>query len=338
MTFAVPLFLIATLATAIPVVLHMINRQKAKELPFSTLRFLRLSVQKTRRRKRIHDVLLMLIRAAVLLLIAVGLAKPTLTNLSSLWGGADTAVAVILDNSASMGTVDQGQVRFRTALRAAEQIVGELHEGDQVALLRTGGPTFPEEGRLDRTQEQVRQMLLQWTNAPSRTSGVSYERADLAVKLQQARSLLAKSEAANKQIYMLSDLQKLSWESSASDPLSLRERAGARASQSRDETQGPHPDPLPEGEGNDIPIIFVDCHRAPKPNVAVQDVSLSTAVPVAGLPIEVTVELFNAAPVPQQARSSTPGRVGPSPLGICIVTPTTSRPARRRPRSAAASG
>ena len=34
MTFAAPLFLLAALAAAIPVVLHMINRQKAKELPF----------------------------------------------------------------------------------------------------------------------------------------------------------------------------------------------------------------------------------------------------------------------------------------------------------------
>ncbi len=50
-----PWFLLATLAAVIPVILHLINRQRAKDLPFSTLRFLRISVQKTRRRKRIHD-------------------------------------------------------------------------------------------------------------------------------------------------------------------------------------------------------------------------------------------------------------------------------------------
>jgi len=285
MTFAVPLFLIATLAAAIPVVLHMIHRQKAKELPFSTLRFLRLSVEKTRRRKRIHDVLLMVLRAAVLLLLAMGLARPTLTSLSSLWGGADTAVAIILDNSASMGMVDQGQVRFRTALGAAEQIVGQLREGDQVALFLTGGPPLPELGKLDRTQEQVRQMLLQWLNAPSPTGGVSYERADLTVKIQQARTLLAESEAASKQIYVLTDLQRLSWESSGSGERLAA--AGTAAS--------------PAGEEN-IPIILVDCNRAPAPNVAVAGVSLATAVPVAGLPVKATAELFNAAPDAQQRR------------------------------------
>ena len=59
MTFAAPLFLLAALAAAIPVVLHLVSRQRAKDLPFPTLRFLKLSAEKTRRRKRIHDALLM---------------------------------------------------------------------------------------------------------------------------------------------------------------------------------------------------------------------------------------------------------------------------------------
>ena len=293
MTFGLPLFLIASLAAAIPVVLHMINRQKAKELPFSTLRFLRLSVQKTRRRKRIHDLLLMLIRAAVLLLIAVGLARPTLTSLGSLWGGADTAVAIILDNSASMGTVDQGEVRFRTALGAAEQILDQLGQGDQVALLLSGGPTFPEEGKLDRTHERVRQMLGQWSGSPLKTAGVSYERADLGVKLQQARALLGKSDAANKQIYVLSDQQRLCWDSleAAGEP-GAEDRPGE---DNRDVDQR-------QREILEIPVIFVDCNRAPKPNVAVAGVTLATEMPVAGMPIRVTAELFSASSVVQAPR------------------------------------
>ena len=144
MTFGALPFLLAGLAAAIPIVLHMIHRRKVKDLPFPTLRFLRLSVEKTRRRKRIHDLFLMLLRMAVLILIALGLAKPTLTSLSSLWGGGGSAVAIILDNSASMGVVDQGpdreQIRFRTALRAAEQIMDELRDGDRVmSICRSNG-------------------------------------------------------------------------------------------------------------------------------------------------------------------------------------------------------
>ncbi|HUT93435.1 MAG TPA: BatA and WFA domain-containing protein [Thermoguttaceae bacterium] len=282
MTFGAIGFLFAAAAAIIPVVLHMINRQRAKDLPFSTLRFLRISVEKTRRRRRIQDIFLMLLRMAVLVLIALGLAKPTLTSLKSLLGGgANTAVAIILDNSASMGTIDNDRIRFETALGAATQIMDELQDGDQVALYLTGGPDFPELGKLDRSHEKVRQILSQ--------CAVSYERADLAVKVHDARKLLVKSEAPNKEIFVISDLQELSWEG-----LKKEEAApGGDASEASLSDE--------EREIRDVPIILVDCHRAPKPNVAVVDVDLRTVVPVAGVPVQATVELVNAASVAQTA-------------------------------------
>src|SRR5262245_21116482 len=110
MTFAAPLFLLAAFPGLIPVVLHLIHRQKAKEVRFSTLRFLRISVQRTRRRKYVEDVSLLVVRVAVLLLIAVGLARPALSSLAVLWGrGQTTAIAIVLDNSASMAVADGGR-------------------------------------------------------------------------------------------------------------------------------------------------------------------------------------------------------------------------------------
>lgn len=272
MSFAAPLFLLAALAAAIPVVLHMINRQRAKDLPFSTLRFLRLSVQKTRRKKQVHDILLMVLRAAVLFLIAAGLAKPTVTKLSSLWGGAHKAVAVILDNSASMGMIDKDRPRFDTASAAAAQILDELNEGDEAALFVTGGPTYPELGKLYRTQEQIRQILAQ--------SRVSYQRADLAVELKKARELLLNSTAPNKQIYVISDMQKVSWEN-----LKNTEKEST---------------PIVDDQPPSIPIILINCDRAPKPNVAVQGLELEADAPVTGFPVKASVELLNTSPVSQQ--------------------------------------
>ena len=328
MTFAAPLFLLAALAAAIPVMLHMINRQKAKELPFSTLRFLKISVQKTRRRKRIHDVLLMLLRASMLLLIAAGLAKPAVTNLSSLWGGAHAAAVIILDNSASMGMIDQDRVRFETATAAAAQILEQLTDGDQVAILPTNGRAFPDSDKLDRSQETARQVLAQCR--------VSYERANLAAKVRHARALLAESEAPNRHIFVLTDMQKLSWEGmggkgrgmgdegrgtgdevAATLPSPNGRAAGGEGRANNDNghaqpqstptlsedekepatANSPAPSPSPP-----IPLIIVDCNRTPKPNVAVQGVDLQAAVPVAGLPVKATVTLLNTSIVPRQPR------------------------------------
>ncbi len=278
MTFLELPFLLAALAAAIPVILHMINRQKVKDLPFPTLRFLKISVEKTRRRKQIHDVFLMLLRAAVLVLIAFGLAKPTVTHLGTLLaGGARAAVVIILDNSASMGMIDPQRPRFDVALGAARQVLDELGDGDLVALWLTGGPVRGEE-RLERSQEKVLQLLGE--------ARVSYQRANLAQLVQRAREVLAASTAVNKQIYVISDFQALSWEGLQNPGQSAAEEGQLTEEQLKTLR---------------IPVICVDCNRAPKPNVAIQRVTLETAVPVAGVPVKAIVDLFNAATVPQSA-------------------------------------
>jgi hypothetical protein len=285
MTFAAPLFLMAALAAAIPIVLNMLDRRNAKEAPFPTLRFLKLSAEKTRRRKRIHDVLLTAIRAALLLLVAIGLARPTISTLGALWGSAPTAAVIILDNSASMGMIDRDHVRLDTASAAATQILDQLTEGDQVALLPTCGPMLSGPPKLDRTQDSVRQML--------GACRVSYERADLASKLRQARKLLAGSDAPNKQIYVLTDMQRAAWEQGAVVGGQGSDTANQQSSVNNQRPQIPNPQSL-------ISVILVDCNRAPKPNVAVQGIDVETAIPLVGLPVKATATMLNTSTVAQQ--------------------------------------
>jgi len=313
MTFLAPWFLIAVLAGAIPVVLHMIQRRRATELPFPTLRFLRASVEQTRRRRRIRDLLLMVLRVAALVLVAVGLARPTITGFSRLWGaGLRSAVVVVLDNSASMGAVDMERARLETARAAVRQILDQLGETDQVALVVIGGAEAAQPGRLERTQEGIRQRLARCR--------ASYEGADLVAKVDEARKLLASSDAANKQIYVVTDMQARSWESATSDP--NRDRAtrnggpcsvvaegsdyGKSATTERGppyqgaEMPGETGPPLADGRGSDwMTVIVVDCHRSPKPNVAVARVRLVMALPIAGVPVRATVELRNASSIAQ---------------------------------------
>ena len=297
MTFAAPLFLLAALAAAIPVVLHMNNRQKAKELPFSTLRFLKISVQKTRRRKRIHDILLMALRASLLLLIAGGLARPAVTNLSSLWGGSHSAAVIVLDNSASMGMVDQDRIRFDTATSAAGQILDQLGDGDQVAMLLTCGPVFPDSDKLERTQDTVRQVLSQCR--------VSYERANIGLKIQQARKLLADADATTKQIYVLCDMQKLSWEGMKKGTGDERKEEKGKDKDAKDKDTKQAEASESETEEPAEPestVIVVDCNRTPKPDMTVQGVSLEAVVPVAGLPVKATATMLNASTVSLKPR------------------------------------
>lgn len=267
MTFAAPLFLMAMLAAVIPIVLHMINRQKAKTIPFSTLRFLRLSVQRTRRRQYLHDVLLLLLRVAALLLIAIALAKPTISQFGNLFGRkAASAVVIVLDNSASMSTIDEGGARWDVAMRASEQLLDQLGDNDSVALLLTCGPPRPELNRLYRNQDVIRQTLDECK--------ASSARADLALRLETAEKLLAESDAPNREIYVITDMQSISWETLK--PPDAEAAAGAP------------------------PVILVDVHREILPNVAVKEIELHSAGPVAGVPIQVSVDLQGDQSVEQQ--------------------------------------
>jgi hypothetical protein len=275
MSFAAPLFLLALFAGIIPVLVHLIHRQKATELPFATLRFLKVSVQRTRRRKYLDDVSLLAVRIAALALIAFGLAKPAVTSLGVFGGrGQSKAVVIVLDNSGSMALLDAGRPRFETGKRAAEQVLDALHDGDSVALLPTGGPPAPEHGKLYHSHETVRQALAQCQ--------VTGARADLAGKLQVARSLLAESEAPNREIYVITDNQALSWDG-------LRQPGAAGEEGSGDTTS------------KEVPVVLiVDVNRDPVPNVALRSIEVHSPAPVAGVPARAVVEVFNTSVIPQQ--------------------------------------
>jgi hypothetical protein len=267
MSFLAPLFLAATLAGLIPVVLHLIHRHKAPEVKFATLWFLRRSVERTRRRKYLDDVSLLLVRALVLVLLAIGLAGPVVTVVKGFWGrGRTSAIAIVFDNSASMAIMDGGQTRVETARHAAEQVLDTLHDGDAVAFLPTGGPPAPENGKLSHSHETVRQALA--------ACRISHERADLVSRLAQARALLREADTPNKEIYILTDNQAISWEGL------------------EQESEGPAP--------TAVPVILVNIGGDPAPNVALREARLEAPALAVGVPLAVSVELVNGSNLPQQ--------------------------------------
>jgi hypothetical protein len=268
MTFGLPLFLIAALAGIIPVLFHLISRRKAVNLPFSTIRFLRISVQRTRRRKRLHDLWLLLVRVSVLVLIAIALARPAMSRLNGFLSRGNAAVVVVLDNSLSMGTQVQGRTRFDAATQAVEQLLNRLRDGDEIAFLPTNGPLSPASEQLSHRQETVWHAL-----AACRLSG---ERADFASRLRRAHELLESAESPNKEIYVGSDMQAIGWK--GLQPTTEAENAPTRP----------------------IPVGLIDVHLADVPNVAIRSVDLRGVVPVAGLPLQVNVEVFNASSIAQQ--------------------------------------
>ena len=76
MSFLYPAFLLGALAIAIPIVLHLLRRDVAPEVPFTAVRLLHRAPVERADRRRLRDLLLLAARVAALLLLAAAFARP----------------------------------------------------------------------------------------------------------------------------------------------------------------------------------------------------------------------------------------------------------------------
>jgi len=128
MSFLYPAFLIGGLAIAIPIVLHLLRRDVAPEVPFTAVRLLRKSPVERSRRRRLRDLMLLAARVAALLLLAAAFARPYSPRAEA----AATGLRIVaVDVSFSMGAPG----RFQRALELARQAVNEAGFAEPVAVM-----------------------------------------------------------------------------------------------------------------------------------------------------------------------------------------------------------
>jgi len=131
MSFLAPLFLLGGLAVALPVVFHLIRRTTRERTPFSSLLLLRPTPPRLTRRSRIEHWLLLLLRAAVVCLLALAFARPFFRSQG---GQPDPAAGrrklILVDTSASMRRANL----WTDARQKVDALVRDAKPGDQVAL------------------------------------------------------------------------------------------------------------------------------------------------------------------------------------------------------------
>ena len=133
MGFVAPLLLIGLGALAIPVLIHLIQREKKRVVEFPSLMFLRRIPYQSVRRRRIRHWALLLMRLAALLLIVAAFARPFFrrqTLAAATQNGAREAV-ILVDTSYSMGYGS----RWTKAQAAARSAIDGLRAGDRASLV-----------------------------------------------------------------------------------------------------------------------------------------------------------------------------------------------------------
>ena len=132
------------LSLAIPIIIHLVHRRKAKPMPFSTLRFLQMVDQRVARRQRLRELLLLALRMLLLAALIGALERPMLHSGSFKGAGLPTTVAILLDDTASMQAVKQGSSAFSRARDGALQVLDGLkNEDSAVVTLATRPATRP---------------------------------------------------------------------------------------------------------------------------------------------------------------------------------------------------
>ena len=270
MGFVAPLVLMGLAALAIPVLIHLIQRERKRVVEFPSLMFLRKIPYQSVRRRRIRDWMLLMLRLAALALIVTAFARPFFKR-DSLAAAAQQGareVVILVDTSYSMGYGD----RWQRARSAAADAIAALGAGDRASLVffssgaevvvRSAG----DRGRLD---------------AGLATAAVGAGATRYAPALKLAGSLLGESALPRREIILISDFQRRGWEQTPGrDDVKLPERTTLT------------PVSVASGETSNLAVTPVSLQRSRFENhdrvtVTAGVVNHSTAVARATLALEV---------------------------------------------------
>ncbi len=144
MSFVVGLALAVAALVAAPFLAHLLRRSRADEREFPPAHLVPTVEPVARQRSRIEDRVLLAVRAAMILALAVLGATP-LVRCSRLsiarQSGGSVALAVVIDDSLSMrARLPSGKSRFDRAVSGASDLLAAAREGDAVAIVLAGAP------------------------------------------------------------------------------------------------------------------------------------------------------------------------------------------------------
>ncbi len=266
MQFLHALFLAGTATFAIPVLIHLIFRIRHRKVEFSSLRFLQQSVLKQSQRLRWRDLLLLLLRCAACILIALAFSRPSRPDFAlAATGKLHEDLVLVLDDSPSLLAQDGPTLRWQSLLERVKQEIAAHPAGDRLGLVLASEPNKPEI-ELSSNFGAVAGAL--------QRERPSFKRGDLAQALNTAVDLLASSTQPARRVVLYTDLQANQIERGAWATLAQKAATTAGGVSVQIQTpSGTQPSRLP--------------------NLAITDVQAKSDVWIEGKPIPFAVRLAN---------------------------------------------
>ena len=200
MTFLNASLLAGTALVALPIVLHLIMRRKPRRLEFPALRFLEARRETNQRQLRLRHLLLLALRVAAILFLAVALARPSVKFSGALGSQkAPVAAALVFDTSMRMEYVHENRTRLEAAQDFGLWVLSQLPKESEIAVLdaRRGPATF--QAHRGAARHRIEQL------APTPAA------QPMTSVLEEAVRLLGTSKLAGRELYVFTDLARVSW-------------------------------------------------------------------------------------------------------------------------------
>ncbi len=190
-----PYLFIGAGAAAVPIIIHLIHRNRAETVFFAAMRFLNQTPAHLLRRQKLKQILLLVMRILALALLGLAFARPLLVGEkgSRVLGQDSQALALVIDVSASMAAARH----FQNAVASATEIIQRAGEADQISVIAAGAalevltenaPPSQALAALPRVQQQQ-------------------STSNLREAIQFADNILQQSPLRRRRIYLISDLQ-----------------------------------------------------------------------------------------------------------------------------------
>jgi hypothetical protein len=181
--------LIGLLGVSIPLVIHLLARQRAERVYFSHLMFLQKIQKQHFKRMQFRQILLLLCRCLAILFLVLAFARPVAQSGNLFRHSSKVHAVIALDHSMSML---RGSV-WPKALAATGHVLEQLDPKDEVTLIDS-----PQSRLINRNDTDLMKEIkvLPVCNALS-----------IQQMLEMAAGVLRSSEL-NRELYLISDLQK----------------------------------------------------------------------------------------------------------------------------------
>ena len=144
-------------AAAAPLVIHLLNRRRFRELDWAAMDFLLEASSRSRSLLELRDLVLLALRTAAVALFGLAIARPFLASRAGAAAGSGPVHAVIVvDNSLSMGRERLGGTTLLDDARTrAKEFINRCPVGSRVSILPLCGPAGSSSFDPHRTKEDA---------------------------------------------------------------------------------------------------------------------------------------------------------------------------------------